>query len=513
MTSPARTPTQPAGRGLAASFLLACAIACLAAACSEQRGADPVAQLDECRVHGFESAVRCGSLQVAEDPSRPEGRKIDIGFVVAPALARNKLTDAVFVLAGGPGQAATDVAPIVMPWFNRLNKRRDIVFIDQRGTGRSHALTCKSPDDLPMAEQLDPDAQIQRMRSCWKALDADTRMYTTEVAMRDIDAVRTRLGFEQVNLWGGSYGTRAALEYMRQFGSHVRTAILDGVAPAAMILPATMAVDSDQALRSAQAACAADAECAQAYPKFTGQLDTWLADLKSAPLKMQAGDPISGAREPVKLTRDGVLGMIRAPLYAAQVATLLPQVLQSAQSGNADPLLVLGNSLGDVTNDKFSFGMHLSVLCAEDVPLLDTAAASASVEAAGTSLFGSMYIDAYRGMCADWPVGKPSPAFFEPIKSDIPVLLLSGGLDPVTPPRHAEAVLAGLAHGKHLVADNIGHGVSGAGCGPDLVDKFIRAGNADGIDGACLKLIPRAPFLLPIRPGKQALSAHSKDTP
>jgi pimeloyl-ACP methyl ester carboxylesterase len=235
--------------------------------------------------------------------------------------------------------------------------------------------------------------------------------------------------------------------------------------------------------------------------------------LKASPLKIKAADPLTGAREPMKLSHDSVLGMVRTPLYAAHVVPLLPHVLQEAQTGNVDPLLVLGASMGSAMEDKFSFGMHLSVLCAEDVPRLDAPAQQAAVVAAQATRFGVMFIDAYRGMCAEWPAGTPEAAFFAPLRSDIPVLLLSGGADPVTPPRHAQSVLEGLSRGKHFVAENVGHGVSSAGCGPELVDKFIRAGHADALDGACLQQIPRPPFLLPIKPGKRAPALPAKASP
>ncbi|CAN5136939.1 alpha/beta fold hydrolase [soil metagenome] len=481
-----------AGQRIAAAFMLAAALA----ACSGQNSTDTVAALETCRLHGYDHALKCGSIDRAENPTEPNGRRLSIGFVVIPAQARNKLPDPVFVFAGGPGQSATEVAAQVMPLFESLNRRRDVVFVDQRGTGRSHALDCPVARDLPLADALEPTTQIERLRQCWHDLDADTRFYTTEIAMRDIDAVRSRLAYEHVNLWGGSYGTRAALDFLRQFPTHVRSVVLDGVAPPAMALPATMGADATAALRHHSEACRADEACRAAYPMFANDVIGWLGGLPERAEPTAVVDPVTGRPDRVRPSRDTVLGAARAPLYSASLAAVLPVALQRAGEGDFDALGALSGALSSGTEDQFSSGMHLAVVCAEDMPQLSRA--GAEIEAIRATPFGVHFIDAYRRMCDGWPVGTPSEAFYTVPHSDAPVLVLSGGLDPVTPPRHGEAVTYALGNARHLIAPNVGHGVSGAGCGPDIVERFIRDAGSAAIDGHCLELIPRAPFILPI---------------
>ena len=191
-----------------------------------------MAATQPCRVEGLPNELQCGVVSRPLDPAQPQGVLIDVHYLVVPAMARNKQPDAVLMLAGGPGQSAIGVAAAMLPRFTRLNYRRDLVFIDQRGTGKSAPLQCDDDSKLPLAEALDPEAQARSLERCRVALMAlphgDLRFYTTTIAMQDFEAVRLALGTPQWNLIGASYGTRAALEYQRQFPQRVRRTVLDG---------------------------------------------------------------------------------------------------------------------------------------------------------------------------------------------------------------------------------------------------------------------------------------------
>lgn len=167
----------------------------------------------------------CGVLPVPENPNDPQGRKIDLNVVVFPAVKRIPEPDALFLLAGGPGQAATEAFPALLTAFFNIHQRRDIVMVDQRGTGKSNPLRCLDDEDESLAE----DAALEKLKACPSALDADLRYYTTEIAMADLDAVRAALGYTTINLYGASYGTRAALTYLRMYPDRVRSLILDAV--------------------------------------------------------------------------------------------------------------------------------------------------------------------------------------------------------------------------------------------------------------------------------------------
>ncbi|HZA95508.1 MAG TPA: alpha/beta fold hydrolase, partial [Burkholderiaceae bacterium] len=238
------------------------------------------AALDACRIPGIDREVKCGVVRMPEDPDSPSSRTIEVRFAVVPAVARNKQPDPVFVIAGGPGQAATKVARQAMPVLAELNARRDLVFIDQRGTGRSNALECEV-DEGSVLSALEPEQQLSRLGPCLKALPADLRQYATWIAVRDFEAIRAQLGAEKVNLWGASYGTRVALEYMRQYPERVRTVVLDGVAPPDMSLPVSFALDAEAALKSLAAGCARDERCRMRYPDFDQTISALLKRAES----------------------------------------------------------------------------------------------------------------------------------------------------------------------------------------------------------------------------------------
>jgi pimeloyl-ACP methyl ester carboxylesterase len=457
----------------------------------------PPGAVEPCRLSGIEREMRCGGIDAAEDPAQPQGRRIRIAYAILPAVARNKYSDPIFVLAGGPGQSARGIAAQIAPVFSNLNKRRDIVFVDQRGTGASNGLECKLDPRAPLSATVDPAALAERLRECWKGLPGDTRHYTTPIAMRDLDAVRAALGVEQLNLWGASYGTRAALEYLRQFPRRVRTLTLDGVAPATMALPASFAVDSDAALREVLQACRRAADCHRRYGAALDGFEPWLARLANAPLHATVTHPTTGIAEQVRIERDTILSALRVPLYAPVLSSTLPYAIEQAQLGNYGPVMAMASLMNNTVNEHFSYGMHLAVVCAEDLPRIrpeDEAIAQ-------RTLFGRFFIEHYRSLCRGWPVGELAPAFYEPVRSDVPTLIFSGGLDPATPRRHAEAAMRSLTRVRHVLAPHASHGVSSVPCAAGLIEQLVKNGSIDGIDGRCLAQMPRPPFFRPFTSG------------
>lgn len=429
-----------------------------------------------CLVPGVTREARCLTVEVPENPDVPDGRKLEVHAAVVPATGIRPLRDAVFVFAGGPGQAATDVAGGVMSLFAGLEARRDIVFVDQRGTGSSGPLRCPESDDgrRPLAESFDDELIARRLTDCRERLSdagVDLAQYATWIAVRDVEAVRRKLGYGPVNLWGASYGTRAALEYARQFPEAVRTMVLDGVAPARRPLPVALAFDTDLVLEQV---------LQRADGGLTGVLEQLLA--------VDAGvvsvvDPFFGDRVEVPLTRARRVGLIRGPLYAPMLAASLPVALARAGQGDWSPLIGLQAGLG---GGRLFEGMHFSVLCAEDVPRI-TEADRTSV---ASTRAGSTFIDDYERSCRGWPTRAVPPEFFSAPRFTAPVLVLSGGADPATPPRNADDVVRELPHARHLVAPNLGHGVSLMGCAPVLISRFVSEGSAEGLDGGCLAQLP-----------------------
>lgn len=460
------------------------------------------APLSPCRVDGHRYEVLCGSVTRPLDPARPDGPAIDVRYVVVPALARRKLDDPVFLIPGGPGQSASSVLGAVLPLFSRLNNRRDLVFVDQRGTGRSEPLACENPRHQSVADQTDPDRQLRQLVQCRDRLAALPRLggadglkhFTTPLAMQDLDAVRAQLGADRINLVGVSYGTRAALDYLRQFPRHVRRVVLDGVAPPDMVLPASQSLDSQAVFDAMLEACAREAGCTDDFPALR---QDWQSLLAGLPRTVEVSHPATGQPERITLTRETVLSAVRGALYVPSLVSALPAAVHDAAGGRVQGLLGLGQSLYSGRSGRIATGMHFSVICAEDLPRLPRATDGRGKD------FGDGQLQLYRRVCAQWPTGTVPEAFYTVPPSPAPVLLLSGGLDPVTPPRHGERVAAALgANARHVVVDHAGHGLLSVGCLRDTWFRFIDAmddASALRVDTTCAKGIPRPPALRPVR--------------
>ncbi|MCH7342807.1 alpha/beta fold hydrolase [Pelomonas sp. CA6] len=459
------------------------------------------AALQPCRIAGVPNEVLCGQLQRPLDPARPQATQIQLRYVVIPALARNKKPDPVLMLAGGPGQSAVALAGHVLQQFSRLNNRRDLVLVDQRGTGESAPLQCDENPRLPLSEAMNPERQLQRLAQCRDALQklphGDLRQYSTPIAMQDMDAVRQALGVAQWNVVGASYGTRAALEYLRQFPQQVRRVVIDGVAPPDMALPQAFSTDGQAALDAVLDACAQDSACHARFPALRGE---WQALLAGLPRRVSVTHAVSGETESFELTRAGLLRAVRPALYAPALASALPAAIHAAHQGRLEGLLSLAAQLGGGSRARamrLAMGMHFSVVCAEDLPLI-----ALSKDPAGRD-FGTVDGEFYGAVCRDWPRASLPGAFYQVPPSRSPVLVLSGGADPATPPRHGERIAKALgAQARHLVVPQAGHGVMGLGCMRDLLYRFIDAEtapdqNALQKDAQCATRMPRPPAFLP----------------
>lgn len=459
--------------------------------------------LKPCRVVGIKTEVQCGVVSRALDPARPDGTRIEVHYVVVPALARRKRADPVFFLAGGPGQSAIQVAPVMLQLWARLNNRRDLVFMDQRGTGRSAPLKCPDQRHRPLAEQLDVALRDAAIRQCLAELKnlpyGDLRQFTTLLAMQDLDAVRQALGATTINLVGASYGTRAALEYMRQFPRAVRRSVLDGVAPPDMVLPLSFSTDGQTSLNALLDACDRETACRAAH---SGLRADWSRLLTSLPQSMAVTHPLTGAKEQLTITRDTVVGLVRAALYSPVAASALPFAIGEAASGRLNALIGLSVGTESRRAGELAWGMHFSVLCAEDYPRMQPAGgATGAADAPGTD-FGVEFGRFYQRICADWPRAEVPAAFYAVPPAPAAALLLSGDLDPVTPPRHGERVAKALgSKARHVAVPNAGHGVMALGCMRDVVVRFIDAiddGAAAEIDSSCVGRIPRPPAFVPL---------------
>ena len=460
-------------------------------ACS---GGSPSAadRLRPCTIDEGPTDAYCGRLDVFEDRHAGQGRKIALKLVVLPALSNEPRPDPVFFLAGGPGQGAARMASNVAAAFRRVQASRDVVLVDQRGTGDSNGLEC-TPDGDTLTSLNESDAVgLARLKDCLASYDADTRFYTTPIAMDDLDDVRRFLGYDRINIYGGSYGTRAALVYLRQHGDHVRAIVLDGVAPPDMRLPLYFARDTQRALDRLLTDCAANPSCAGRYPRLAERVRALFARLEADPVEVSVTHPRTGVAEDLRVTADLLAGLVTGALYSPVTSSMVPELLVRAEANDFQGLLALA-TIGESAGENMSTGMQLSVICAEDVPRIGPG--DAERETAGT-LFARHLLTARLKPCEFWPAGTIPASYYEPVISDVPALVLSGDVDPVTPPTWGKEVSAHLSRSLHVTAPATGHGVLGTGCGQRLVAAFIERGSVDGLDTSCVTSLKRPPFFL-----------------
>jgi len=460
------------------------------AGCSPSRHPTVSDRLHPCVTDEGPNDALCGTLTVYENRDTRSGRQISLNIVVLPAVG-TALADPLFFLAGGPGQAAAQLAPQLRQVFRPIQKTRDIVLVDQRGTGKSNPLECRSNEDSLRSLLEREDTVEQRLRRCLDGYDADVRLYTTPIAMDDLDQVREWLGYERINLYGGSYGTRAALVYVRQHGDHVRTITLDGVAPTDMRLPLFVARDAQHSLDTWLAQCAADTRCRAAFPNLRDRVRTLLARLDASPVMLRMTHPRTGLTEDTMIDARTVASLLFGALYSPVTASMLPVLIDRAEHNDFAALLALG--MADDSSQSVSVGMQLSVLCSEDAPLVSRT--DLTRETSG-NLFGDRLFADQITACGFWPRGTIEASYYQPVRSDVPALVLSGDRDPITPPVWGDEVTSQLRHARHFTASATGHGVIGTPCGVRLISDFLDRGTSDSLDGSCLTTVKPPPFFL-----------------
>jgi pimeloyl-ACP methyl ester carboxylesterase len=438
--------------------------------------------------------AQCTTLAVPENPAEPQGRQIELALAWIPARAEAE-ADPVFMLAGGPGQSARDSYPMIAHAFREIGRSRHVLLLDQRGTGGSNPLVCRDADGTPsiMDDLLDasPEAVGQFAERCRDQLagDADLRFYTTTDAVADLDRVRAAIGADTVNLIGISYGTRVAQQYARRHPDRVRSLVLDGVAPNGQVLGSEHARNLEDALALQFAACGADSRCAERLGNPRERLTRLAAELKANPRPVRFRDATSGEPREEILRFEHLAGVVRMYSYAPSMAAMLPLILAETDQGHDEALMAQAHMLFGQVGESINHGMQLSVLCAEDAPLLRE-----NPDDAGT-VIGVEFVQFIRAQCAVWPIGERPADFFEPLQSDLPTLLLSGELDPVTPPRYGDEVLAGLSNARHLILPGQGHNVLPVGCTPRLVARFVEKLDPQALEADCLDTLPRlTPF-------------------
>ena len=434
--------------------------------------------------------AQCGTLSVSLDRSDPDGETIDLFVAVVEALSEQPAPDPLVVIAGGPGEAATRFFVTAEAAFSRILRRRDVVLVDQRGTGRSAPLDCpETADGLFLAGALDPDALIDAGVACLGRLRHDPQFFTTSTAVADLEEVRIALGYDEINLYGISYGTRVAQHYLRRFPERTRSVILDGVVPPGLALGPDVALRSQAALDALFERCEAEPYCRDEFPDLRQSFEAVLERLQDAPVKLSFEHPRTGDAVDISVDRWLVAGVVRLLVYSPQTASLLPVLIDAAHAGDyrgfATQALLVSEAM-----EELSVGLNYAVVCTEDLPF----AHPLDLDEQAETYMGTAFVEITAAVCEHWPRGVLDDDLRDPLTSDKPVLILSGELDPITPPAYARQAAAGLANAVEGVGRGQGHGMLMGGCVARLMAEFVETAAPGSLDLGCVDRIKPFPL-------------------
>ncbi len=433
--------------------------------------------------------AECSYLSVPQNYAEPTGRQLKVHIALIASSARKPQADPAVYLAGGPGQSASESYGQIAGGFREILKTRHVLLIDQRGTGLSHALKCKMPED---ASLLTPNEATVRgmVRDCLSHQDVDPRFFTTTDATKDLESLRAAISAPQLNLVGFSYGTRVAQQFAMHYPKSTRSLILDGVVPNPLIVGSEFAQALDEALAKQFARCGADKACFARFGDPAKTLAELVADLSANPREIEINDPLTGKASKLPLGIAALQGMARFYAYASETSALVPLLMDEAKQGRPQAMLAQSEMAGKNLGDALSHGMQLSVLCSEDNEFLKADPSNAN------RLLGNEIQEMLQVQCQEWPKGARPTDFFQALTTDIPTLLISGEFDPVTPARYGDVVLKGLSNAQHLIVPAHGHINIGRGCVPKLAGEFMADLAPKKLDAACVKKIQPVPFFL-----------------
>ena len=455
----------------------------------EQINKDEVLTLENCHLKGIKSQVQCGTLRVPENYSLPDGELITVNFAVLPAIDNSKNKTPLMFLAGGPGQASVELAAHIFTTFAEIKKSHDIILVDQRGTGKSHPLECDENSFKNVYEIIPEDFSAQEIKDCIAQFKGDVSQYNSENAIRDFDAVRNALGHEQINIYGGSYGTRAGLVYMRMFPDSLKSVVLDSVGPIEVPI-GTFGQSASRSFNLLLQNCQQDDGCNTAYPELAQEFKAVIAQLEKQPIKLKIAHPRLGTKTDFILSSSKFISNLRMQLYSMQTRTLVPLIIHQAFLGNYQPMIGL-IAMSDGGMGMY-VGLTLNIVCNEDIPKITAEMFTADAD---NSFGGSDSHMAWLQACPLWPKYSVDEAFYKSVTANIPTLILSGNLDPVTPPSNGEESAKTLPNSHHIVSKNSAHIVASTPCGVDIVNEFIETLDPKGLDESCLAELKSETFM------------------
>ena len=432
---------------------------------------------------GFD--VNCGWLRVPEDRSDTGGNSIRLHVAVFAATGDDAATDPIVYLDGGPGGHTLDALQFSFnARFAPILENRPLVMFDQRGVGLSQPnLDCEEELELTidlLDEDLDPSEYAARelaaLTECRDRLEGEgTQLaaYNSAENAADVADLRVALGYDEINLWGISYGTRLALTVMRDHPEGIRSVVLDSTVPLEADLISGVAASAERAFEVFFASCAADERCGATYPDLEARFLEVVERLDAEPVEVEVDDFVSGETYPGILTGTSLYELLFQSLYAEDIIPLLPDFIVDAADGDYGGVSRL-NSVFFSNAAFLSLGMYLSVQCQEEYAYSSPAAVDAAVaEHADVSALFATTASEFES-CVMWGVGTAAPIEMEAVTSDIPTLVAAGEFDPITPPSYGRLVSDTLAASTFVEFPGLAHGVTTvAGCPRDVLLAFI----------------------------------------
>jgi pimeloyl-ACP methyl ester carboxylesterase len=454
--------------------------------------------LTPCHVEGVKEELQCGVYNVFENRQTRTGRTLPLKIVFIPARHPHPDQGPIFYMAGGPGEAATELAALVIEW--RDAEDNDVVLVDERGTGEGHRLDCPargSDDNLEgyLNGPFDPAAA----RACHEELQKkyDLSQYTTPNFADDIDEIRAAMGYDRINLNAGSFGTYAAQIYMRRHGEHVRSAYLDSLVTLSMRVPLSHAPNAQKALDRLFKDCDEDAACHAAYPRLPEDFAAVLNKVREGPVKTSVRHPVNGAPTEIHLTERALADAIRVMMYRSNRAREVPFLIEQALAGDFSPF---AEAAVRASRDIYSggrMGLHYAITCNEFVNRIH----AEDVEPATRGSFlGPWRVRDQMAACKDWPKTQLPADYFEPFHLEVPAVLVSGATDPASPPSWGEEVKSFMPNALHLVVRGGGH-TPEDGCTQSIRHELFRTGTTKGLDASCITKVQPVPFKLSTKSG------------
>ncbi len=424
----------------------------------------------------------CATLKRPENPNAPDGKILELFVAKFPSTSPSPELDAFTIIQGGPGMSSIDLYLGRQQGFQQIRRNRDIILIDQRGTGRSHPFLCPL-ENLETAD-VSPEEARQLAVECLQNFDGDARHYTTHRAIEDLEALRVAANYPQLTIYGVSYGTRVALEYARAYPAQTRALLLDGVvAPTVNLAGNEIAERSQQAFDRLIEVCKADSACTQAHGDLKSVFESVRADLAAAPKTVFLAHPITGELVEREVVEMDLLSAMRMMPYATESLALLPLLLTQASQGQFTMLAAQALMLEEQFLNHYAVGMNNSVMCTEDYPYLSDAQRQPNLD----TYFGDTMTEMVQAMCEVWPRGDDYSASRTEFDSQVPTLIMSGEVDPITPPENGDVVDAMLSNSRHIVVPAQGHGVFDRGCMLQIVSNFVDQANFEDFDATCVE--------------------------